>query len=133
LETSEIFSCGFINSNNTNIHPLLSSFKDLWSENGDSISFQYAGTASCITSVTKNGKHGFLGFFQHGLVSIKRFYQGNFDDGFKQKCIDSLLQKNRKSIFYPLIKIKLYEINKFLYSINLFNKISYRKRRRKTL
>jgi hypothetical protein len=84
-EISEIFSCSFINSKNTNTHPLMASFKNIWSENGDSISFQYAGTASCITSVTKNGKHGFFGLFQHGLVTLKRFYQGNFDDGFKQK------------------------------------------------
>jgi hypothetical protein len=77
----------------------MESFKDIWSENGDSISFQYAGTASCITSVTKNGKHGFFGLFQHGLVSITRFYQGNFEDSFKQKCIDTLLQKYLKSKF----------------------------------
>jgi len=97
LETSEIFSGSFISSKNNKVHPLMSSFKDIWSENGDFISFQYAGTASCITSVTKNGKHGFLGFFQHGIVSITRFYQGNFEDEFKQKCIDTLLQKNSKS------------------------------------
>ncbi len=112
METSEIFSCSFIHSKNTNNNPLLSSFKDIWSENGDSISFQYAGTASCITSVTKNGKHGIMGFFQHGMVSIKRFYQGNFDDGFKQKCIDTLLQKNRIS---KIIKLKY--INLFIYLI----------------
>lgn len=97
MDTSDIFSCSFISSKNNKIHPLMSRFKDIWSENGDSISFQYAGTASCITSVTKNGKHGFIGLFQHGLVSITRFYQGNFEDGFKQKCIDTLLQKNSKS------------------------------------
>lgn len=93
----DIFSAGFINTNTNKKHPIIESFKDIWSENGDSISFQYAGTASCITSVTKNGKHGFLGLFQHGLVSITRFYQGNFEDSFKQKCIDTLLQKNIKS------------------------------------
>lgn len=93
---SEIFACSFISAKTIKTHPLMESFKDIWSENGDSISFQYAGTPSCITSVTKNGKHGFFGLFQHGLVSITRFYQGNFEDSFKQKCIDTLLQKNLK-------------------------------------
>jgi hypothetical protein len=101
-DVSDIFSGGFINVNNKNKYPLMETFKDIWSENGDSISFQYAGTASCITSVTKNGKHGFFGLFQHGLVSITRFFQGNFEDGFKQKCIDTLLQKNVKSILIEL-------------------------------
>ena len=35
--------------------------KNLWADNGDTISKQYAGTGSTITSVTKTGKQGFLG------------------------------------------------------------------------
>jgi hypothetical protein len=72
---------------------IMEAFKDLWADNGDYISIQYAGTASTITTVTKNGKHGFLGLFQHGFVSISRFYQGSFEDSFKQKCFDLFLQK----------------------------------------
>jgi len=113
----DIFSGGFINTDTNKKHPIIESFKDIWSENGDSISFQYSGTASCITSVTKNGKHGFLGFFQHGLVSITRFYQGNFEDSLKQKCIDTLLQKNIKSnirfIFNFDLKLSHFLILKF--------------------
>lgn len=30
--------------------------KNMWAENGDMISKQYAGTSSTITSVTKTGK-----------------------------------------------------------------------------
>ena len=97
MNLPEIFSDGFITSKGSNAHQLVSNFKNIWSENGDDISFQYAGTASCITSVTKNGKHGFFGLVQHGMVSIKRFYQGNFDDAYKQRSIDTLLQKNVKS------------------------------------
>jgi hypothetical protein len=73
----------------------MDAFKELWADNGDYISVQYAGTASTITTVTKNGKHGFLGLFQHGLVSITRFYQGSFEDNFKQKCFDIFLCKNQ--------------------------------------
>ena len=68
-------------------------FKELWADNADFISIQYAGTASTSTTLTKNGKNGIMGLFQNSLVSITRFYQGSFEDNFKQKCIDLLLQK----------------------------------------
>jgi hypothetical protein len=76
----------------------MDAFKELWCDNGDYISIQYAGTASTITTVTKNGKHGFFGLFQHGLVSITRFYQGSFEDNFKQKCFDVFLCKNQSEM-----------------------------------
>lgn len=69
-------------------------FRNLWADNGDMISVQYSGTSSCITSVTKKGKHGIMGMFQHGYVSLSRIYQGNFEDAFKQKCIEIFLNKN---------------------------------------
>lgn len=83
------------------VHPLMNVFKEHWADNGDHISIQYAGTASTITSVTKTGKHGLLGVLQHGLVSITRFYQGSFEDSFKQKCIDLFLHKHHNE---PLSK-----------------------------
>lgn len=73
-------------------------FKMLWVENGDNISIQYAGTASTISTVTKTGGHGFLGLIQHGLVSVTRVYQGSFEDNFKQRCFDILLQKHISEI-----------------------------------
>ena len=69
-------------------------FKDLWAENGDEISIQYAGTASTITTVTKTGGHNLMGIIQHGIATVSRIYQGSFEDYFKQECIDTFLQKN---------------------------------------
>ena len=69
-------------------------FKDIWAENGDSISIQYAGTASTITTVTKRGRHNLKGIITHGIATVSRFYQGTFEDNFKQECIDIFLQKN---------------------------------------
>ena len=92
IDTGNIFELNFLNPK-VKPHPLMEVFKDMWADNGDFISIQYAGTASTITTVTKTGKHGFLGLFQHGLVSITRFYQGSFEDSFKQKCFDLFLQK----------------------------------------
>lgn len=90
----------------------MQTFKNIWADNGDLISVQYAGTASCITTVTKKGKHGIMGLFHHGLVSLTRIYQGNFEDDFKQKCIDIFLKKQSedyllgKNNFLLLIVIK---------------------------
>ena len=69
-------------------------FKDIWAENGDEISIQYAGTPSTITTVTKTGGHGFLGLIQHGIATVSRLYKGSFEDYYKQECIDVFLQKN---------------------------------------
>ncbi len=89
----------------------MEAFKEIWADNGDFISIQYAGTASTISTVTKTGKHGFFGFFQHVGVSLTRFYQGSFEDNFKQKCFDIFLNKNTEIVADPFIQdeIKKYE------------------------
>jgi hypothetical protein len=91
LDVNYIFSIDFRDFKNT--HPLMQIFRNQWADNGDMISVQYSGTSSCITSVTKNGKHGIMGMFQHGYVSLSRIYQGSFEDAFKQKCIEIFLNK----------------------------------------
>ena len=75
-------------------NPFKEKFKDLWVENGDKISIQYAGTASTITTVTKTGGHSLMGLIQHGIATVSRIYQGSFEDKFKQECIDIFLQKD---------------------------------------
>ena len=112
--TEALFGNRFLNNNANNLsHPLMDKFKSLWAEMGDYISIQYAGSASTITSVTKNGKHGIFGLLKHGIASITRFYQGSFEDGFKQKCIELMLQNHKKNNFIiPLNPILEEELNK---------------------
>jgi hypothetical protein len=102
-----LFGNLFLNS--TNPHPLLDKFKSLWADMGDHISIQYAGSASTITSVTKHGKHGIFGLLKHGIATITRFYQGSFEDGFKQKCINLFLQSQHQSfnVMSPFIEEEL--------------------------
>ena len=84
------------------------SFKDIWADNGDEISIQYAGTASTITTVTKTGGHNLMGIIQHGIATVSRIYQGSFEDYFKQECIDTFLQKNLSEDFVnPVIYSEL--------------------------
>ena len=97
----------FFTQDNTN--EFKEKFKNLWAENGDEISIQYAGTASTHTTVTKKGGHGLFGLIQHGIATVSRLYHGNFEDNFKQECIDILLQKNisEEDEINPDINIKL--------------------------
>ena len=110
-------------------------FKDIWAENGDLISIQYAGTASTITTVTKTGGHNLKGIITHGVATVSRFYQGTFEDLFKQECFDIFLQKNFDHLLLnldPNIKkellsrkneyIKYIDLNIFIGNYNLSGK-----------
>ena len=121
----------FILSKNT----FKENFKDIWAENGDRISIQYAGTASTITTVTKTGGHNLKGIITHGVATVSRFYQGTFEDQFKQECFDIFLQKNFSHLLLnlePNIKkellsrkkeyIKYIELNIFIGNYNLSGK-----------
>ena len=92
-----------VNTNN----PFKEKIKEIWGENGDQISIQYAGTASTITTVTKTGGYNLKGLIQHGIATFSRFYQGSFEDDFKQKCIDILLQRNSELNINPAVKNEL--------------------------
>ena len=105
-------------------------FKNLWAENGDRLSIQYAGTSSTITTVTKTGGHSLMGLLQHGIATVSRLYQGNFEDKFKQECIDIFLQKGvpehfniNPDINYLLLsrKKEFTKFNDFYFFIGTYN------------
>lgn len=70
---------------------LLQTYKEMWAENGDFISLQYAGTESCKTSILMNSKNS---NFEKVKVGFDRFLKSNFEDKFKQNCYDLLLQSH---------------------------------------
>ena len=72
-------------------------FKNLWADNGDYLSFQYTGTGSTISSVTREGRQGFRGMISHGLISISRLYNANVEDAARQKSIDAMLRRRGQS------------------------------------
>jgi len=113
INTEGVFNTNFMKADKEKkiLNPLMQSFKEIWAENGDFISIQYAGTASTISNVTKTGSHGIYGVLQHGLVTVTRFYQGTFEDDFKQQCMDLLLQKyNDPLLLTPQIEEKLKQL-----------------------
>ena len=85
------------NTNQQMQHPFILNFKKLWAANADVISMHYAGTGSVISAVTKTGKRTFMGFLDHGMKTVSRFYIGNFEDQLKQNCIDLLLGQHTET------------------------------------
>ena len=112
INTDTVLGNRFLVTEKDKSHIFMDKFKSLWADMGDYISIQYAGSASTITSITKHGKHGFFGILQHGIASITRFYQGSFEDSFKQKCIELLLQSHRHNQILALNPVIEEELTK---------------------
>ena len=63
------------------------SLKKIYVENGDKLSFQYTGTDSNISRVTKQGGQGFMGKLEQWTIGVTRYYQCVMNDDFKHECI----------------------------------------------
>ena len=63
----------------------------MWADNGDQISYIYAGTASTTSELTREGKQGLIGILGQGAKALGRFYNSTFEDDTKQAAINSLL------------------------------------------
>nr|XP_058967684.1 phosphatidylinositol-3-phosphatase SAC1-like [Pocillopora verrucosa] len=66
-------------------------FKNVWADNADACSVQYAGTGALKTDFTRTGKRSTLGALKDGFNSAVRYYKNNFADGFRQDSIDLFL------------------------------------------
>ncbi|KAK3698605.1 hypothetical protein QZH41_014585 [Actinostola sp. cb2023] len=66
-------------------------FKNVWADNADACSVQYAGTGALKTDFTRTGKRSVLGALKDGLNSAIRYYKNNFSDGYRQDSIDLFL------------------------------------------
>ncbi|CAF3328579.1 unnamed protein product [Rotaria socialis] len=66
-------------------------FKNIWADNADTISLEYAGTGALKTDYTRTGKRSTMGLLQDGYNSLMRYVFNNFYDGFRQDGIDLFL------------------------------------------
>ncbi|XP_053401252.1 phosphatidylinositol-3-phosphatase SAC1-like [Mercenaria mercenaria] len=66
-------------------------FNNVWADNADTISKQYAGTGALKTDFTRTGKRTKLGLLMDGWNSLTRYFKNNFSDGFRQDSIDLFL------------------------------------------
>ncbi|CAF0826250.1 unnamed protein product [Adineta ricciae] len=72
-------------------------FKNIWADNADVISLQYAGTGALKTDYTRTGQRSTMGLLQDGYNSLMRYVLNNFYDGFRQDGIDLFLGNYRVS------------------------------------
>ncbi|KAH3768791.1 hypothetical protein DPMN_170007 [Dreissena polymorpha] len=66
-------------------------FNNVWADNADAISKQYAGTGALKTDFTRKGKRTQVGMMMDGWNSMIRYFKNNFGDGFRQDSIDLFL------------------------------------------
>lgn len=65
-------------------------FQQLWANNGDAISRQYAGTAALKGDYTRTGERKLSGLMKDGVNSANRYYL-RFKDNYRQAAIDLTL------------------------------------------
>ncbi|CAD5112984.1 DgyrCDS2188 [Dimorphilus gyrociliatus] len=68
-----------------------SKFQQMWANNGDAISRQYAGTAALKGDYTRTGERRFAGAFKDGVNSANRYYLSQFKDLSRQVMMDLML------------------------------------------
>ena len=66
-------------------------FRNVWADNGDTMSIQYAGTGALKSDFTRKGKRTYFGMLRDINNSIFRYFINNFYDGFRQDSIDVVL------------------------------------------
>eukprot|EP00040_Diaphanoeca_grandis_P023040 m.124783 g.124783 ORF g.124783 m.124783 type:complete len:617 (+) comp29081_c0_seq1:162-2012(+) len=74
---------------------LLSLIHNMWADNADALSVQYAGSHALKTDYTRTGRRSTRGVFKDLYCSILRYYKNNFTDGFKQDGMNLLLGNYR--------------------------------------
>ncbi|KAI0093512.1 SacI homology domain-containing protein [Irpex rosettiformis] len=74
-------------------------FNDVWANNGDAISREYAGTSALKGDFTRTGKRDLTGMLNDGVNSLARMYTSTFGDWFSQAVIDFMLGNRTTSVF----------------------------------
>ena len=85
-----LMKLGFLMPDQVLPPPCLLLYRELWADNGDAISRQYAGTAAMKGDLTRTGHRNLKGTVKDGLSSANRYFINHFKDTLKQKVIDSM-------------------------------------------
>jgi len=91
--TTQLIQLGILSSGETieQQESLNYTMRNIWADNADYCSIQYAGTGALKTDYTRTGKRTVVGMLRDGLNSAVRYWKNNFQDGFRQDSIDLLL------------------------------------------
>ncbi|BFZ13223.1 hypothetical protein BsWGS_16262 [Bradybaena similaris] len=66
-------------------------FKNVWADNADVLSKEYAGTGALKTDFTRTGQRTISGALQDGVNTVFRYFRNNFQDGSRQDAMDLFL------------------------------------------
>lgn len=115
LDDSFVKTLGLFNSFYAKENVLLLVFKQLWADNGDMLSIQYAGTPSVSTSILMDNQN-LSDKLNNKFTSLTRIVKGKFEDDFKHKMINLVL----KNIKAAKPKTSLSFANKSSETLHLF-------------
>lgn len=76
-------------------------FKNVWADNGDTLSLIYSGTGALKADYTRTGKRTLIGNYYDGVNSITRYYLNNFRDGRRQDACNLFLGKYKTDTSAP--------------------------------
>ena len=85
----------FIYDNESN--DVIQQLRSMWTEMGDYLSRQYAGTDSTISRVTRDGREGFIGKLDHKTKVVRRFLINTLNENPMQTSIDIVQGKHLNS------------------------------------
>lgn len=74
-------------------HDCLQDLRQMWTDMGDQLSRQYAGTDSTISKVSRDGRETFDCKVQHKTMAVKRFFLNTLSENPMQLSIDIVLGK----------------------------------------
>lgn len=74
-------------------------YNNLWADNGDFISRQYASTNALKGDYTRTAKRNYKGLLNDAFLTMSRYYSGYISDYFKQCVVDYLLGHKNQEIF----------------------------------
>lgn len=100
-----------------------STFRNLWTDNADALSIQYAGTPALKTDYTRTGKRSIQGTLADGKNAIVRYYVNTCEDGTRQDAYDAITQdiqcKGYKpgNSFLTVLYLALLALIMFVYNI----------------
>jgi len=108
-------------------HEFLLNFRNIWADNGDRISVQYAGTGALKGDFTRTAKRRLRGDLADGVNAISRYYHNNFMDGKKQDGLDLFLGRRKVSVIEekgkrhePLLQSQLWYVTLVVGFVRMF-------------
>lgn len=75
------------------------SYNNIWADNGDFISRQYASTNALKGDYTRTAKRNYKGLLNDAFLTMSRYYSGYISDYFKQCVVDYVLGHKNQEIF----------------------------------